>query len=97
MRLLHRGPSPDGPFAPVHEGLIAAQGSPTEGAAYRVLDDGAGWGPPPWYRLEDVDIHGISAFHPVVMTEGWPIHWRLRPWLPASISTARFVSLPKPA
>jgi hypothetical protein len=67
---LWRGDAADGTYAKVNEALIPAVGGPTWGAEYTFTDamvaDGA-----TYYKLEEVDVHGLSAFHgPTAVTAG---------------------------
>jgi len=67
---LYRGTSPAGPWELVNAVFIPAQ-SPgaTFGAVYEILDTGVTSGAPTYYRLEDVDNHGVSTWHgPISVT-----------------------------
>lgn len=61
---LYRGESATGPWVKLNAALIPAQqpGLIT-GAVYEWLDEGASPDTTVFYRLEDVDIHGVSTFH----------------------------------
>jgi hypothetical protein len=58
-----RAESAGGPWGPVHETLISAEGSAMQGASYTVLDKGLENGKKYYYRLEDVDNAGVSTLH----------------------------------
>lgn len=64
---LYRADSADGEYVKLNDGLIPAQGGPTQGASYSFLDAGSGGG---YYKLEDVDTSGASTFHGPVSAEG---------------------------
>jgi hypothetical protein len=59
---LYRASAPDGPYVKVNAALIAAQGDPTSGASYAFLDRGLTPGTY-FYKLEDVDLSGVTVFH----------------------------------
>ena len=68
---LWRGQAQAGPYTQLNTDLIPARGGPTTGASYSYLDDAVSNGVTYWYKLEDVDIHGMSTFHgPVVAVAG---------------------------
>jgi hypothetical protein len=51
--------------------LIPAQGSADTGVSYDYTDTDVVTGVTYYYKLEDVDIHGVSTFHgPVSATPG---------------------------
>ncbi len=56
-----------GPYSKINEALIAAEGDPVSGAGYSFVDTpGAGVF---YYKLEDIDLHGLSTTHgPVEVT-----------------------------
>ena len=61
---LHRSDSPAGPWTQLNAELIPAQNpGAVFGARYEWLDADVTPGALAYYRLEDVDIHGASAFH----------------------------------
>ena len=59
---LYRASAPDGPYVKVNAALIAAQGDPTSGASYTFLDRGLAPGTY-FYKLEDIDLSGVTMFH----------------------------------
>lgn len=71
---LYRSASPAGPWVLVNAALIPAQApGAVFGAVYELLDTEVTPGAPMYYRLEDVDIHGVSTFHgPISITLAGP-------------------------
>ncbi|MDX9954568.1 MAG: GEVED domain-containing protein [Anaerolineae bacterium] len=67
---LYRSAVPTGPWTQVNAAFIPAQApGAVFGAVYELLDTGVTPGAPIHYRLEDVDIHGVSTFHgPISIT-----------------------------
>ncbi|MBN1922211.1 MAG: hypothetical protein JW892_13265 [Anaerolineae bacterium] len=77
---LYRGESATGPWVKLNESFIPAQqpGLIT-GAVYEWLDEAAPLDTTVFYRLEDVDIRGVSTFHgPVSATPAGPAAIGLR-------------------
>jgi hypothetical protein len=64
---LYRADSANGEYVKLNDGLISAQGGPTQGASYSFLDAGSDGG---HYKLEDVDTGGVSTFHGPISAEG---------------------------
>lgn len=60
---LWRSERPDGGYARITPALLPARGGPTQSAAYTFTDRAALPGRTCYYRLEEVDIYGLSAFH----------------------------------
>lgn len=75
---IERAATPWGPWQAVNPGLIPATGSPTQGVAYTFVDTtpNAQMG---WYRLVDIDVHGVASVHEPKLAAGWPL--ALRSWL----------------
>lgn len=69
---LWRGGEEQGDYVRITDGLIRARGSPDEGAAYDFRDAGLEPGRTWYYKLEDVDLAGRSAFHGPVPAETVP-------------------------
>jgi len=71
---LYRGSGSTGPWVRLNAELLPAQNpGATSGGTYTWLDAGATPGAPSYYRLEDVDIYGVSTFHgPVAATPEGP-------------------------
>jgi hypothetical protein len=68
---LWRSEAKAGPYTKLNADLIPARGGPTTGASYSYDDEAVTNGITYWYKLEDVDIHGVSTFHgPVVAVAG---------------------------
>jgi len=51
------------PYTRITETLIPAEGGPLWGARYEYLDDDVSPGGTFLYKLEDIDIYGVSTFH----------------------------------
>jgi len=68
---LWRATAAGGPYTRLNADLIPAQGGPTWGARYAYDDAAVTDGITYYYKLEDVDTHGASAFHgPVAALAG---------------------------
>ena len=59
---LYRATAPDGPYTKINAALIAAEGDPVAGASYSFLDKGLAAGTY-YYKLEDVDLNGVTTLH----------------------------------
>ncbi|HUX75603.1 MAG TPA: hypothetical protein VMY40_03045, partial [Anaerolineae bacterium] len=59
---LYRATAEGGPYAKVNGALIAAEGDPVSGASYSFLDKGLSPGTY-YYKLEDVDLAGVTTLH----------------------------------
>ena len=58
---VYRASDPGGPFSQVNPVVLAPQAPPGQGARYEYLDE-----PGPgqfYYRLTDVDVHGVRTDH----------------------------------
>jgi hypothetical protein len=79
---LYRAMLKEGPYTQINEALIAAQGDPVSGAGYSFAD-APDYGTY-YYKLEDVDLYGMSTLHgPVRVTVARPLRRPLyRPRLP---------------
>jgi hypothetical protein len=66
---LYRAESEKGEYNRLNSSLIPAKGSPTQGASYEFLDENVHNRETYFYKLEDIDIHGISTFHGPVSAE----------------------------
>ncbi len=60
---LHRAIALNGPYTRLNDTLIPAEGDPLSGASYAYTDAGLVKGKTYYYKLEDVDIYGVSTFH----------------------------------
>ncbi len=68
---LHRATSAAGPYTRLNDALIPAEGDELSGTSYAYTDADVVKGVTYYYKLEDVDIHGVSTFHgPVTATPG---------------------------
>jgi hypothetical protein len=63
---LWRSEAADGPYTRLNETLIPAEGDAVSGASYTFTDADVVKGVTYYYKLEDVDIHGVSTFHGLV-------------------------------
>jgi len=79
---LYRAMLKDGPYTQINEALIAAEGEAVSGASYSFVD-ALDYGTY-YYKLEDVDLYGMSTLHgPVKVTVARPLRRPLyRPALP---------------
>jgi parallel beta-helix repeat protein len=59
---LYRASAEDGPYIKVNSALVAAEGDPVSGASYSFLDKGLESGTY-YYKLEDVDLNGVTTLH----------------------------------
>jgi hypothetical protein len=65
---LYRATAEVGTYTKINDALIAAEGDPVSGASYSFLDEGVSAGAY-YYKLEDVDLNGITTLHgPVSVT-----------------------------
>lgn len=60
---LWRAEGADGEYNRINPSLIPAQGNPDTGASYEYVDRDIIKGVTYFYKLEDVDFHGVSTFH----------------------------------
>jgi len=70
---LWRSQAADGPYTKINEALIPAKGDAHSGASYTYTDTNVVKGVTYYYKLEDVDIHGVSTFHGPVSATPSPI------------------------
>ena len=69
---LYRSESEDGEYIKINDSLIPAQGSSTQGASYEFIDNDVKNRKTYYYKLEDIDLNGISTMHgPVSATPRW--------------------------
>ena len=70
---LLRARAAGGEYQRITSSLLPAEGDETGGAQYEWIDEDVEAGGTYWYKLEDIDLHGASAFHgPVEVTLGDP-------------------------
>ena len=60
---LYRSETENGEYIKINNGLIPAQGSPTQGASYEFIDKNVKNRKIYYYKLEDIDMNGVSTFH----------------------------------
>ncbi len=60
---VYRATSKGGPYSIINRELIAAQGSPAEGAAYIFVDETVQNRKAYYYKLEDIDTNGVTTMH----------------------------------
>jgi hypothetical protein len=70
---LWRSQAADGQYTRLNATLIPAQGDADTGASYEYTDTNVVKGVIYYYKLEDIDIHGVSAFHGPVSATPSPI------------------------
>lgn len=81
---LYRAATEAGPYRKLNDALIPAEGDPLSGAIYRYPDE-TSVSEDIFYKLEDIDLYGVSTFHgPVSIADavtGEPIN-KIRLYLP---------------
>jgi len=70
---LWRSQAADGPYTKINDALIPAEGDAHSGASYTYTDTDVVKGVTYYYKLEDVDVHGVSTFHGPVSATPSPI------------------------
>jgi hypothetical protein len=60
---LYRAEAENGEYMKINSSLIPAEGSPTEDASYQFVDEDVKNRKTYYYKLQDVDLKGISTFH----------------------------------
>jgi hypothetical protein len=60
---IYRSDSEGKEFAKINGSLISANGSPTQGALYEFVDTNVQNRKTYYYKLEDIDLNGISTMH----------------------------------
>jgi len=78
---LWRSEAEAGPYTRLNAQLIPARGGPTTGASYSYDDEAVTNGITYWYKLEDVDTHGVSTFHEPLSATPHQLHWLYLPLL----------------
>ena len=71
---LYRSESENGGYVKINPALIPAQGSPTSGAAYNYIDNDVQNRKTYYYKLEDIDLNGVSTLHGPVSATPRVIH-----------------------
>ena len=60
---IFRSESEDGDYIKINDSLIPAKGTSTQGASYEYVDTNVKNRKTYYYKLEDIDINGVSTFH----------------------------------
>ena len=60
---LYRSESEDGEYEQINDSLITAEGSATQGASYEFIDKNVQNRKTYYYKLEDIDLNGMSTMH----------------------------------
>ena len=69
---IYRTESVNGEYIKINNSLIPAKGSSTQGASYEYVDKGIKNRKTYYYKLEDIDLNGVSTMHgPVSATPRW--------------------------
>ncbi len=76
---LWRSEAAEGEYAKLNTHLIPARGGPTTGASYSYDDEAVTNGVTYRYKLEDVDLYGVSTFHGPVAATPQRLHWLYLP------------------
>jgi hypothetical protein len=71
---LYRAESTDSEYIKINSSLIPAQGSPISGAAYNYIDNDVQNRKTYYYKLEDIDLNGVSTLHGPVSATPRVIH-----------------------
>jgi hypothetical protein len=79
---LWRSTMPEGEYIKITSALIPAKGGPTRGASYTYLDSDILPDTNYYYRLEDVDIYGVSTFWPESVVAVQTLPWDNRVFMP---------------
>jgi len=66
---IYRSKSQDGEYKRINTDMISAKGSPFAGASYSFTDENVTPGATYYYKLEDIDVDGLNAFHGPVMAK----------------------------
>jgi hypothetical protein len=60
---LYRSSTRDGEYIQINDSMVISEGSSLEGAAYQFFDEDVQNRKTYYYKLEDIDIYGVSTFH----------------------------------
>jgi hypothetical protein len=60
---LYRSEAENGEYIKINDSLISSKGSSTRGASYEFIDKNVKNRRTYYYKLEDIDLKGMSAFH----------------------------------
>jgi hypothetical protein len=72
---VYRSRSPEGPFSPISEAPVLAEGDPLVGASYRYEDEDVAWGQRYFYQLEEVELDGTRNRYPEVVEGRAGVGW----------------------
>jgi len=72
---IFRADAADGIYKKINSTVIAANGSATQGAAYSYTDSGLQNGKTYYYKLEDIDLNGVSTMHGPVSAAPKFFYW----------------------
>jgi hypothetical protein len=72
---VYRSRSPEGPFSPITESPVPAEGDPLVGASYRYEDKDVTWGRRYFYQLEEVELDGTLNLYPEVVEGRAGVGW----------------------
>jgi hypothetical protein len=72
---LYRSRSPEGPFSPIRQSPVPAEGDPLVGASYRYEDEAVVWGQRYFYQLEEVERNGTRNRYPETVTGRAGVGW----------------------
>ena len=66
---IYRAEAEGGEYIKINDALIPAKGTATQGAGYEFIDKNVRNRKTYWYKLEDIDINGVSTLHgPIKVT-----------------------------
>jgi hypothetical protein len=69
---IYRADAENGEYIKINSSIIEAKGSSTQGTSYEFIDTNLQNRKSYYYKLEDIDLNGISAMHgPVSATPRW--------------------------
>ncbi|MCX5884520.1 MAG: hypothetical protein NT096_01175 [Proteobacteria bacterium] len=71
---LYRAESTDSEYIKINSSLIPAQGSPTSGSTYNYIDNNVQNRKTYYYKIEDIDLNGVSTLHGPVSATPRVIH-----------------------
>jgi hypothetical protein len=71
---LYRSDTENGQYVKINSSLIVAEGSPIKGALYEFVDQSVKNRHTYYYKLEDIDLNGVSTLHGPVSATPRVIH-----------------------
>jgi hypothetical protein len=72
---VYRSRFPEGPFSPISESPVPAEGDPLVGASYQYEDEEVAWGQQYFYQLEEVERDGTRNRYPEVVEGRAGVGW----------------------